>query len=300
MSKSSEQSILKGIHRVLSTFSKVGGVVVSISGLAYVLGWVYARSYYSDLGAEWLVPALPASQLMGFALWPALTIIFLFYTVVTDMVSLHPDSDLSKSAFSWIKKTYFKGVIGVLVIGLLKIIFETLGFPVAVNICRSAYIVSMVVVTVSSLVFICIHFSDDKSELNLRIISISGFALFWGVWSVPSEMGKRLAARDLDFERNGLPVVKFKNSSKHHLAISILSNRVYYITPVEQGITPKVKTAEIDAVDWISKPPSKERTKLFEQQVLGQQVSVEQPDTASDLKSEDGQYSSPESEESSQ
>jgi len=61
------QSIFEGAKHLLQGLPKVAAGVVGLSGFAYLIGWVYARSYFSVFGAEWLTTEISVLTLMGYS-----------------------------------------------------------------------------------------------------------------------------------------------------------------------------------------------------------------------------------------
>lgn len=73
MTEKSAQQIgkrnLEAAKSVLNLLPQATGLVVGLSGLAYVAGWREMYSYYQEIGAPWVLPLLSSSQIMQASIW---------------------------------------------------------------------------------------------------------------------------------------------------------------------------------------------------------------------------------------
>jgi hypothetical protein len=78
--------VLAGIRRFISVLPQVLSIVVGLSILVYVLGWLSARAYYLEFGATWLLSEITIISLLGFSCFSLAAVLFFVYLGVTDLL----------------------------------------------------------------------------------------------------------------------------------------------------------------------------------------------------------------------
>jgi hypothetical protein len=84
----SAESIFDGTKRLLRGIPQVAAGIVGLSGFAYIIGWVYAQSYFSVFGAKWLITEIPVLTLMSYSWWPVIVVLFFVYLGLTDLAEI--------------------------------------------------------------------------------------------------------------------------------------------------------------------------------------------------------------------
>lgn len=59
-----QESALQSIRAVYGLLPQISGVAVGVTSLAFIAGWQYAQTYYSAMGAKWIVSLLTATQFL--------------------------------------------------------------------------------------------------------------------------------------------------------------------------------------------------------------------------------------------
>ncbi len=85
------QSILEGVKRLFQGLPKVTATIFGLSGFAYLIGWIYARSYFSVFGAEWLMTEIPTLTIMSYSWWPVVVVLFYAYLGITALAEIEED-----------------------------------------------------------------------------------------------------------------------------------------------------------------------------------------------------------------
>jgi len=87
-------SIFVGAKRLFQGLPKAASATIGLSGIAYFIGWLYGRSYFSNFGAKWLASEVPLLTMIGYSWWPVIIVIFYAYLGFTDLAEIENEKKL--------------------------------------------------------------------------------------------------------------------------------------------------------------------------------------------------------------
>src|SRR5437879_3240436 len=83
-----DQSILVGAQRLFQEGPKLLTGLAGVSGLAYLVGWIYTKSYFSEFGASWILNDISLATLFSYSWIPVLGLLFFAFLGITDLAEL--------------------------------------------------------------------------------------------------------------------------------------------------------------------------------------------------------------------
>lgn len=196
------ENTIRATSVLLGFFPQVTGFVVGFSGLAYITGWRELSAYYQVLGAPWILPILPASQIMQTSIW-LITLI----TAITffSVLSLVEGTASQKGLRKWAIIFLIFG--GVLYVG--PIILEPYISLATANFIATATSIVWAIsagLTIGELIA-CLALNQLKwGDYEMVLIY---FIVFYGFMQAPSNMGKTRAELDSHVIYSKLPKVSF-------------------------------------------------------------------------------------------
>lgn len=260
MSPESEQEatynklIVVGINRLLSSLPQVLSIIIGLNIVAYFVGWICARAYYSEFGAAWLVSEMPIVSLLGYSWIPLVAFVYFVFLGVTDLLE-------SKTRCKW---TFFVAKNGWWICIILLI-----GNGISANYyySRIAYSLSYI----SALVFIIVaaafveatilYLSISDRRLSSFLIYTTWGIVFVGLYLVPTQIGRTTAERDIDPRLTKLQIVRLHESTDTDLRLLLLSgDRIYAFSTEFEGKYPEIRllhSSQVHSIKCVDKSKNK-------------------------------------------
>lgn len=230
----STQTILDGAKRLLHGATKVAAGIVGLSAFAYIIGLVYAKSYFSLFGAKWLVTGIPIPTLMGYSWWPLLLVLLFAYLGITDLAELESKSNIEESR-------RFKATLGVINYGrwvfitviVADLIVGMMGYPAVALILSFISIFLVVALATCAFERLALRLSKPSLEINLSIVSLTYAIISLGLYVAPAQMGRNAALVDKSPESVSLPFVVLRDDPTKSFRLLISSGERFYIFPTK-------------------------------------------------------------------
>lgn len=230
----STQTIFDGANRLLHGIPKVAAGIVGLSGFAYIIGWVYAQSYFSVFGAKWLVTEIPVLTLVGYSWWPVIVVLFFAYLGITDLADIESKSGVEDSR-------RFKTTHGVLNYGrwvyvavtIADVIIGMIGYPTVARILSFISMVLVVAMATSAVEILAFRLSKPSFEINLPIVYLTYAIIFFGLYLAPTQMGRNAALQDKAPESLSLPFVVLRDDPTKVFKLLMSSGERFYIFPIK-------------------------------------------------------------------
>jgi len=191
-----------------NVFSKVPRFItniLSISFVAYIVGWVRANSYYSEFGAKWIVAQLNTNELLQFSIWPFL-ILGLSFFIVTEVIAENKTS-YKKIVLLSVCSIFLAFMI--LILNRLFVRKYFVSFELAL-----AFIALFALGIAASLLanqIVLLH-SKGMAKQPSIIFSLIPYMCFIGFYILPNNLGEIEGQRDIDIIRTQLPRVVLRDS----------------------------------------------------------------------------------------
>ncbi len=188
------QSIFEGAKHLLQGLPKVAAGIVGLSGFAYLIGWVYARSYFSVFGAEWLTTEIPVLTLLGYSWWPVVVVLFFAYLGITDLAEVENKGSVENShRFKTSLRVFNNGRWVFIVLVITDIVIGMMGYPSLARILSFFTVIIVVAMATSALEILAFRLSKPDLQISLPIVTLTYAIIFFGFYCAPIQMGRNAA-----------------------------------------------------------------------------------------------------------
>jgi hypothetical protein len=234
-----DQNIYSAFLRLLNATSKVFVSLISLSAVAYLMGWIAAKSYFLQFGSEWIATQLSPIEIFSHALNP------LYYFLISLFIMLSAlDGDWPNP------KLWETAIILVLCYVLLPIFFGGITKAAIIQqvIDYAPFGVGMLgAVILSSIV---VHYSQKSNRSIPLLIYPLGII---AIWLLPTVTGAIQGRNDRDQNKSSLPQVVLKGNSSNTLRLLCLSQGHFYVfdDAVVPGEKSKVMVVSADEVSHL-------------------------------------------------
>ncbi len=251
----SKQSIFVGTTNLLNAISKIAAGFVGLSGFAYIVGWIYAQSYFSVFGAKWLITEIPVLTLMGYSWLPVLVVVVFAYTGITELAEIEQEGNVKDSRQFKFTLAIFKH--GSWVFGLVAItdlIFSDIGNPALAKILSFINVVIVIGMVRSALMILSLHLVQPVLRGNLSVVYLTYAVIAFGLYFTPMQMGRNAALLDKEYDALSLPFVTLRDNPTKTFKLLALSGEHFYIFPtIYDSIYPPIQIVVASQIQSIQK-----------------------------------------------
>lgn len=202
----------EAIDRILNTLPRIASLVIGVTALGYLVGWLYAKEYFKVFGATWLLSELSTSELLSYSVIPIGFLLFFLYLATLDL----EQSDWTEKWMSAVVKYGFAILITIFV---FQVVFDILNQRTLYVFGSHAFALAMYLYAVSSFGLLVIQFRKPKFKWNLLSTYLTYGILLGGLYFAPLYLGKAKGYSDIDPSHTSLPIVQLKNIDKKFLLL---------------------------------------------------------------------------------
>ena len=240
-----------GARRLIEQGPKVLLGLFAMSGVAYLAGSVYTRSYFSEFGASWILEEVPAAVYFSQSWIPLLLMLFLGYLATTNLVLIGSQGDLAAG-------TRFKVSVAVVqhgpwvLMGLLAIIplLSSLDYITASIGLSVMSILFILFLLASALEILVMRFTTIHRGLDLSMVYVSVAVIAVALYLVPAQLGANRARVDKQ-ETSSLPKVYVRDDVTEYKLLFAVDERWYVFPTRYEGSYPPVKAIAAGQVSFV-------------------------------------------------
>ena len=248
-------AFLQAATKILSGIPKVASVLISFTAVAAVVGWVQARTYYSQFGASWLVSKLGTVDILSFSFLPIALLAVLLWMGITDL------EEGGKRRRRYTERVLRYGWI-------FFVVEIPLAFVVNWFDLSSVSVLLSIILVVAYALFAGTAFEALVIAFRYRTLTwrtphtglIFGIVLL-GLYVVPMQMGITQAKMDLHPENSKLPEVMLQSPAEDAYRLLLASSDRVYLVRLEDGAQtfPKIFVRDVADVQYIQRVSKKKR-----------------------------------------
>lgn len=240
-----------GARRLIEQGPKVLLALFAMSGVAYLAGSVYTRSYFSEFGASWILEEVPAAVYFSQSWIPLLLILFLGYLATTNLVLIGSQGNLAAG-------TRFKVSVAVVkhgpwvLMGLLALIplLSALEYVTAAISLSVLSILFILFLLASALEILVMRFTTIDRGLDLSMVYVSVAVIAVALYLVPAQLGANRARVDKQ-EPSSLPKVYVRDEVTEYKLLFAVDERWYVFPSRYEGSYPPVKAIAAGQVSFV-------------------------------------------------
>lgn len=257
------QSIFEGAKHLLQGLPKVAAGVVGLSGFAYLIGWVYARSYFSVFGAEWLTTEIPVLTLMGYSWWPVVVVLFFAYLGITDLAEVENKGSVEDShRFKTTLRVFNYGRWVFIVLIIADIVIGMMGYPSLAVILSFFSVIIVIAMAASAFEILAFRLSKPDLQINLPIVTLTYAIIFFGFYCAPTQMGRNATLQDKDLKTSSLAFVVLRDEpTKEYRLLMAAGERFYIFSTKNESKYPPIQIVTPSQIQLVQKRTKHEGTK---------------------------------------
>jgi len=242
-------------RRLIEQGPKVFIALFTVTGVAYLAGSVYTRSYFSAFGASWVLEEVPIAIYFGQSWIPLLLILFFGYVVATNLTLVERHGNLTTT-------TQFKiSVVAVRYGPWLLVVF--LGVTTALSsLDFVSAAINLLLVAISLLLFLgasalelfMVRFSKIDRGIDLSKTYLSFAVIAAALYVVPVQLGTNRARVDQQ-ETSSLLNVYLRDDDVTTYKLLFAAEERWYVFPIRyEGNKPLVRAVAATDVSFAPVP----------------------------------------------
>jgi len=241
-----------GAQRIIENAPKVLAGLFAISGVAYLAGSIYTRSYFSEFGALWILDEVPTATYFSQSWVPLLLILFFGYLATTNLALIEHQGNLTAS-------TRFKVSVAVvnygpwLFIVLLAItpLLSTFGYVTSAIVLSVISVALLLLLFSSALEILVVRLSKADQRIDLSMAYLSFAVIAAGLYVVPAQLGMNWARVDKQAESTLFKVYLRDDDVTEYKLLFSVGDRLYVFPARYKGEYPPIETATAANVRFI-------------------------------------------------
>jgi hypothetical protein len=241
-----------GARRLIEQAPKVLIGLFATSGLAYLAGSVYTRSYFSEFGASWILEEVPTAIYFSQSWIPLLLILFFGYLATTNLALDEGQGNLTTGTRFKISVAVVKHgpwvLIGlvtlILLLGSLEYMTTTIGLLVV-------SIPLLLFLFASALELLVVRFRKIDRDIDLSKAYVSFAVIAVGLYVIPVQLGVNWARVDKQ-ETSSLLKVHLRDDEVTEYKLLFAVEERWYVFPTRyDGRYPPVKAIAAANVTFV-------------------------------------------------
>ncbi len=246
------ESARAGARRIIEQAPKVLAGLFGVSGVAYLSGSIYTRSYFSEFGASWILDEVPTAIYFSQSWIPLLLILLFGYLATTNLAVIESHGDLTATKRFKVSVTVVQYgpwfLVGLVAVTTLLTTFDSI---------TPAIVLSVVAVTLILLVFssalelLVMRFSQADRRIDPSMAYLSLVVIAAGLYVVPTQLGMNWARVDKQASSALLNVYLRGDERTEYKLLFSVGERLYIFPTRYEGKYPPVKPAAAANVTFI-------------------------------------------------
>lgn len=211
--------------------STAASTIVVATAVAYVVGWVHARAYFSQFGAAWLAGELSPFQLLQFSWLPLSTLLVFSFMRIHDEMERQEAGGIKRTS----RGRTAVGLAVLIALFVAALVLQRYHHPQAAYFVGSSLGIFFAVYVGSALRDL-FFVSRGARPSRLSILTGLGYGiLFFGIYFVPRLMGEVQGKFDSDPDTSELPRVQLLAPAPLDLRLVTVTEQVFYVAVLSKN-----------------------------------------------------------------
>ncbi len=241
-------------RRIIEQAPKVLALLILISGVAYLSGSVYTRSYFAAFGASWILDEVPTAIYFSQGWIPLLLILFFGYLATTNLALIESQSNLTETKRFKVSVAVVRygpwGLVGLLMMIPLLSRFGFVTFAIVLSI---AAIALLLLLFASTLELLVVQFTMADRHIDLSMAYLALAVIVVGLYVVPMQLGMNWARVDKQTSSNLFKVYLPDDEAKEYRILFAAGEKLYVFPSKYEGEYPPIVATGASKVTFI--PP---------------------------------------------
>lgn len=241
-----------GARRLIEQVPKILLGLFAVTGVAYLAGSIYTRSYFAEFGASWILDEVPTSVYFSQSWIPLLLVLFLGYLATTNLAVIESLGNLTGTK-------RFKVSVAVvqygpwLLVGFLTMIplLSGLRWVMPTIVLSVIAIVLLLLLFASTLELLVVRFAKAGVHIDLSMAYLSLAVMAVGLYIVPVQLGLNWARVDKQASSNLFKVYRRDDEAREYKVLFATGDRLYVFPSAYEGEYPPVRAMSASEVTFV-------------------------------------------------
>ncbi|NGZ97437.1 MAG: hypothetical protein CV089_15185 [Nitrospira sp. WS110] len=239
-------------RRIIEQAPKILLGLFAITGVAYLAGSIYTRSYFSEFRASWILDEVPTTVYFSQNWIPLLLILFFGYLATTNLASMESQGKATGT-------TRFKVSVAVVQYGPWLLVGFLIMIPLLSGLrwIMPTIVLSVVAITLllllcaSTLELLVVRFAKAGRHMDLSMAYLSLAVMAVGLYIVPVQLGLNWARVDKQVSSNLFKVYLRDDEAREYKVLFATGDRLYIFPSAYEGEYPPVEATRVSEVTFI-------------------------------------------------
>jgi hypothetical protein len=240
-----DRTAYEALAIIFNTMSKIGSSLIALGIFAYIIGWLQAQSYYSVLGATWIVKEFSLFDLLTFSWIPIFPIMVIIYYAVQDLTEKR-EKKIKEIRFILTKGIWF--LISLMILFQITMSFNSLLVSEVISV---IIVIGLVFYTAAAFEALISEIQNRNFRWNYYVTGLVYGIVFWGFYWVPTNMGKLSGLRDKNPQMTTLPIVITENSEDGKFRLLFNNENRFYLLKMSESYYPEIYIVDVKDIKKI-------------------------------------------------
>ena len=239
-------------RRIIEQAPKILLGLFAITGVAYLAGSIYTRSYFSEFRASWILDEVSTTVYFSQNWIPLLLILFFGYLATTNLASMGSQGNVTET-------TRFKVSVAVvqygpwLLVGFLIVIplLSGLRWIMPTIVLSIVATILLLLLCASTLELLVVRFAQADRHMDLSMAYLSLAVMAVGLYIVPVQLGLNWARVDKQVSSNLFKVYLRDDEAREYKVLFATGDRLYIFPSAYEGEYPPVAATGASEVTFI-------------------------------------------------
>ena len=246
------ESSRAGARRLIEQTPKALAGLAALSGVAYLAGSIYTRTYFSEFGALWILEEVPAATYFSQSWVPLVLILYFGYLATTNLAVIGSHDDVTASV-------QFKRSVAVVQYGpwcllallVMTPLLSTFGYVTSAIVLSILGVATILLLFSSALELVVVRFMTKGWLIDLSMAYIAFAVIAVGLYVVPTQLGLNWARIDKQIT-SSLPTVYLRSDAEQEYRLLFLVGERLYVFPARfEGDYPPVRAIALANVNFV-------------------------------------------------
>lgn len=251
------ESARAGARRLIEQTPKIFAGLAALSGVAYLAGSIYTKTYFSEFGASWILEEVPTATYFSQSWVPLLLLLYFGYLATTNLARIWSQDDLTESFQFTLSITVVQyGPWFLLALFVITPLLSTFGHVMSAIVLAIIGVVALLLLLSSVFELLVVRFNTTMDRLiDLSMAYIAFAVIIAGLYVVPTQLGLNWARVDKQ-PTSSLPTLYLRSDAEQEYRLLFSVGERLYVFPARfEGVYPPVQATAIANISF--EPPQR-------------------------------------------
>lgn len=250
------ESSRAGVRRLIEQTPKALAALAALTGVAYLAGSIYTRTYFSEFGASWILEEVPAATYFSQSWVPLVLMLYFGYLATTNLAVIGSQDDVTESFQFKLSVTVVQyGPWFLLALLVMTPLLSTVGYVTSAIVLSIIGVAAILLLCSSALELVVVRFKTRGQLIDLPMVYVAFAVIAAGLYVVPAQLGLNWARVDKQPTSSLLTVYLRSDADQEYRLLFSVGERLYVFPTRFEGAYPPVQATAIGNVGFV--PPER-------------------------------------------